>query len=226
MTLAEYRKAIPASFKEKMKELVVYFEKGKSDISLRKQLLQEKIQTIETDDHIDPHFMQHLEVNKKGEGEGWKFASVDNEIGNLLDAENANEDDMKVKDLFNKILGNTEEEKDKKAKDAKDADPMAAMGGTDIEISKLKNAKSPAYFKVDEQMKRFAKMTQSMGQAGAEAFPVKKTLVINPGNALIQNALKIHEKGNNEEYTSRVFILLWNYTEVEDFSQFNLKLIK
>jgi len=200
-TLEQYRKNIPAAYKEKMKELVVYFEQGKSDISLKKQLLQEGIHTIETDDHIDPHYMQHLEVNKKDDEGAWKFASVDAEIANLLGTENANEDDMKVKELFNKILGIPEDDKSKKDDIA---DPMAKLGGTDIEISKLKNATSPAYFKVDEQMKRFAKMTQSMGQAGASTFPVKKTLVINPGNALIQNALKIHEKGDHEELVDKI----------------------
>jgi len=211
MTLAEYREAIPATFKEKMKELVIYFEKGKSDVSLKKQLLEEGIQTIETDDHIDPHFMQHLEVSGKDK-ETWKFSSVDAEISNLLASENTTEDDIKVEELFKKVLGSSADSANQSANENENEsneekstiDPTVLATGNDIEISKLKNASSPAYFKIDEQMKRFAKMTASMGQAGAAAFPLKKTLVINPGNALIQNALKIHLKGDREELVGKI----------------------
>ena len=38
-------------------------------------------------------------------------------------------------------------------------------------------------------------MAKNMGNDSM--FPVKKTLVINPGSPLIQNALKLHEKGND-----------------------------
>ena len=40
-------------------------------------------------------------------------------------------------------------------------------------------------------MKRFAQMTASMGNN--MAFPLKKTLVVNPQNALIKNAFKLWE---------------------------------
>jgi molecular chaperone HtpG len=36
------------------------------------------------------------------------------------------------------------------------------------------------------------------------SFPLKKTLVINPGHPLIQNAMKIHETGNNEELVKKI----------------------
>jgi molecular chaperone HtpG len=64
----------------------------------------------------------------------------------------------------------------------------------EIEIAKIKNSTAPAYFKVDEQMKRFRNMAKAMGQENT--FPLKKTLVINPGSTLIQNTLKIWEKGD------------------------------
>ena len=51
-------------------------------------------------------------------------------------------------------------------------------------------------------MKRFSKMAQTMGQNAM--FPIKKTLVVNPANPLIQNALKIHEKGGNEQLVSKL----------------------
>ncbi|MBK22742.1 MAG: molecular chaperone HtpG [Halobacteriovorax sp.] len=190
VTLPEYKEKIPADKKEKLENKVLYFEAGKSDYSLRNTLKEEGIQSIETEDHIDPHFMQHVETKKLGENE-YKFASVDSEIHNVLDVENTTEEDIKIKDLFTKILvGET--------KEGQEPD----LSATEVEIQKIKNSTSPAYFKTDEQMKRFAKMAQSMGQNAM--FPTKKTLVINPSNALIQNALKIHEKGNNTELVDKI----------------------
>lgn len=185
-TLPEYRANIPAEFKDKLGETVLYFDKTKSNRALNEQLLDHKIQAIEVDDHIDPHFIQHIENKKQGE-EAYKFSSVDSEIENLLGSDNVTADDAKIKDLFNKILGGDKTEEEKKND----------FSGTDIEVAKVKSSTYPAYFKVDEQMKRFAKMAQSMGQNAA--FPIKKTLVINPGNALVQMALKMEEKGGHPE---------------------------
>lgn len=196
VTLPEYREQIPADKKEKLGNTVLYFEAGKSDYALRNSLKEEGVHSIETDDHIDPHFMQHVETKKLGDNE-YKFGSIDSEVHNVLDVENTTEEDMRIKDLFCKILAPTPEKKE-----GEEADPMAAMGGMEVEIQKIKNSTSPAYFKTDEQMKRFAKMAQSMGQNSM--FPTKKTLVINPSNALIKNALKIHEKGDNEALVGKI----------------------
>ena len=173
VTLPEYTQSIPEKYREKLQEKVVYFEKGKSDYALRKQLLEEGIQAIETESYIDPHFMQHTEFTKLGDSTT-KFISIDSEIANLLESEATNDSDIKVKDMFTEILAGGETQ--------------------DIEIVKIKNAKAPAYFKVDEQMKRMQQMAKSMGNDAM--FPIKKTLVINPNNPLIQNALKLHEKGS------------------------------
>ncbi|MFZ9001186.1 MAG: molecular chaperone HtpG [Bacteriovoracaceae bacterium] len=187
MTLDQYRESIPEAYQEKMKGKVLYFEKNKSDFSLRGQLLEEGVETIETDDHIDPHFLQHVEMHKKGDHE-YKFASVDSEIGNLLKDETTSADDVKIRDLFTKVLtGDTKED---------DTDKM------EIEIEKLKNGTSPGYFKVDEQMKRFSKMAVSMGNNAA--FPMKKTLVINPANPIVLNALKLHEKGEHPDLVDKL----------------------
>jgi molecular chaperone HtpG len=45
-------------------------------------------------------------------------------------------------------------------------------------------------------MKRMHQMAKQMGNEAM--FPIKKTLVINPANPLIQNALKLSEKGKND----------------------------
>lgn len=189
VTLEEYKSSIPDAFKEKMKEKAIYFEKDKSDATLKAQLLAEGVHCLETDDQIDPHFMQHVEMHKVGE-EALRFSSVDTMIGELLESESTNEDDIKIKDLFQRVLFSGKAKDDKKEEES-------------VEIAKMKNSLFPAYFKVDETMKRFAQMAQSMGQAQA-AFPVKKTLVVNPANPLVQNALKLHEKGGQEELVKKL----------------------
>lgn len=190
MTLEQYKETIPSEYAEKMKDKVIYFEKDKSDNSLRNQLKEVSIQTIETDDHIDPHFMQHLET-KQTEENKITFTCVDTAMQEIFTSENSTEEDMEVKDLFAKILLPEKTEDDQ------------APAQKDVEIQKISNSKTPAYFKVDEQMKRFEKMAKSMGQ-NFGSFPLKKTLVINPGNPLIQNALKIHKKGGNDELVSKI----------------------
>jgi molecular chaperone HtpG len=188
MTLSEYHDSVPEKFKEKLAETIVYVEKDKSDGSLRAQLKEEGVQCLEMDDHIDPHFMQHAEIHKVGE-QATKFSTVDTMIGQLLESEATDESDIKVKELFERILFTGEK---------KSADDESL-----VEIAKMKNSRFPAYFKIDENMKRFAKMAQSMGQ-GTNAFPVKRTLVINPTNPLIQNALKLHEKGGQEQLVEKL----------------------
>jgi molecular chaperone HtpG len=191
-TLDELRSSYPAKYQDKLKEKVVYFEKGKSDPTLRKQLLDEGVHTIEVDEYIDPHFMQHVESQKAGD-HAYRFSSVDSSISEILESETTTEEDVKIKDLFQMILqGNSEEKKE-------EATPK--LDGFEIEIQKFKNAKAPAYFKVDEQMKRFQKMTASMG---SNVFPLKKTLVINPGNSLIQNAFKLHQRGDKKELVEKI----------------------
>lgn len=193
VTLKEYRESIPEKFKTKMEDKVLYFEKGKSDYALRKELLAHGLQSLETESYIDPHFTQHVEFTKLGD-QAYKFVSVDSEISNLLEQDAATDSDMKVKDLFTNILiGKTEH--GAHTEEQEDADSLNHGGLKDIEIVKIKNSKAAAYFKVDEQMKRMHQMAKNMGNDAM--FPVKKTLVINPGSPIIQNALKLHEKGND-----------------------------
>lgn len=187
VTLEEYQTSIPESYKEKLKDKYVYFEKNQSDESLRKQLLSEGIHTLETDQYIDPHFMQHSEMSKLGE-QNFKFSAVDSEIENLLEAAATTEDDVKIKEFFKKVL----------VGDNKDLETKL-----DVDVKSLKNSSSSAYFKVDEHMKRFQQMTKSMGQ-NSFAMPVKKTLIINPSNPLIKNVLKIWEKGEKKELAEKI----------------------
>lgn len=191
VTLKEYMASIPENYKTKMEGKVLYFEKGKSDYALRRELLANGLEALETESYIDPHFTQHVEFTKLGEST-YKFVSVDSEIASLLEQEATTDSDIKVKDLFTDILiGKTEG----KTEEEEDLDSLNHGGLKDIEIVKIKNSKSPAYFKVDEQMKRMNQMAKNMGNDSM--FPVKKTLVINPQSPLIQNALKLHEKGND-----------------------------
>jgi molecular chaperone HtpG len=179
VTLEEYQAQVPEQYKEKLKDIYVYFEKNMSDESLRKQLHAEGVQVIETDQYIDTHFMQHAEYKKLGE-QSFKFTAIDTIIETLLETSETTPEDMKVKDLFTQVLS-----------------------GQEVEVKNLKNSSSSAYFKVDENMKRFQQMTKSMGQS-AFSMPVKKTLIVNPRNTLIQNALKIWEKGEKKELAEKI----------------------
>lgn len=187
VTLEEYQASIPEKFKEKLKDKYVYFEKNLSDESLRKQLHADAIQVIETDQYIDPHFMQHSEMKKLGDT-SFKFAAIDSEIENLLEARATTPEDVKVQDFFTKVLIGDNKEME---------------GKLGVEVKNFKNATASAYFKVDENMKRFQQMTKSMGNT-AFNMPIKKTLIVNPNNVLIQNAFKIWEKGDKKELAEKI----------------------
>lgn len=188
MTLTEYTESIPEKHKEKMKGKIVYFEETASDASLRSQLLTEGIHAITTDSYIDPHFTQHVEMKKKNDIE-IKFQLVDNAIEDILETENATDEDIKIKDLFQEILVGAKDEKN-----------PAQM---EIEVKNFKNSATAAYFKVDESMKRFQQMTKSMGQSNF-AMPSKKTLVLNPSHALVKNAFKLAENNEKKELAGKI----------------------
>ena len=189
MSFEEYFNAVPDAYKEKMKDKILYYEKGKANLTLLNDLSKVGIFSVETDDHIDPHFLQHVEAKKLGDREV-KFVSVDSEIENILGVENASDEDVKLKEMFEKLLGL--EVKDEKLPKDKD-----------LEVVNIKGAStSAAYFKVDESMKRFAQMAKGMGQNSM--FPIKKTLVINPNNSLVKNVFKIYNKGGNEDLAKKI----------------------
>ncbi|MFP5458722.1 MAG: molecular chaperone HtpG [Bacteriovoracia bacterium] len=171
VTLDEYSKAIPEKYAEKMKDKILTHDLQTGDESLRKQLLTEGIHAIGLDQMIDPHFTQHAEMHAQGEAK-YKFATIESEIENILETAPVGADDLKIGDFF---------------KEALDAKPETL----DVEVKGLKNGTTPAYFKVDESMRRFQQMTKSMGQSFA--MPLKKTLVVNPTHPLVQNAWKLSE---------------------------------
>lgn len=184
-TLEEYQTSIPEAYKEKLKNKYITFDKLTGDESLRKQLRAEGIHVLEIDTYIDPHFTQHAEMKKLGEEE-FKFTSVDTEVENLLQSAETTADDIRVKEFFAQVLVND-----------------ATKATLDVDVKSLKGSTSSAYFKIDEQMKRFREMTKSMGNT-AFALPIKKTLVVNPQNALVKNALKIWEKGEKKELAEKI----------------------
>jgi len=203
MTLEEYKNSIPENYKEKMDKTVLYFEKGKSDVSLVNQLKDLGINAFETDEIIDPHFMQHVESHKVGEHE-FQFKSVDSQIENLLSNDNdiPTEEQNKLKQFFaNQFNIQLPKEKTDSEENTEENTP-AANNRFELEVKNLGTA-TPAYFKIDEQMKRFQQMAKSMGNAGM-MFPMKKTLVINPTHPLVQNAFKLFEKGNHPELVDQL----------------------
>jgi HSP90 family molecular chaperone len=52
-------------------------------------------------------------------------------------------------------------------------------------------------------MKRFKQMTKSMGQSNFD-MPIKKTLVLNPSNALVQNVFKLWAKEDKKELATKM----------------------
>ncbi len=207
VTLEEYTKSIPKEFEEKLKNKIIYFEEHGSDQALRKQLLTEKVQTVETDSYIDPHFMQYIEMNKVGEKDALSFVSVDTAIGDILSDDSATENGDAIKKLFMDTFGIKEPKADSKDEENKEAaptfDPTDSNNTLDIEIKNMKGSTSPAYFKIDEQMKRFQQMTKTMGDTPF-SMPIKKTLVVNPASPLVQNAYKIWEKGDNKSLAEKI----------------------
>lgn len=181
VTLAEYTEAIPEKYKEKMKEKILTHDLQNGDESLRKQMLSEGVHAISLDQMIDPHFTQHAEMHAQGETK-YKFVTIETEIENLLETAPVGADDLKIGDFF---------------KEALDAKPETL----DVEVKGLKNATTPAYFKVDESMRRFQQMTKSMGQNFP--MPLKKTLVVNPTHPLVQNAWKLSE-GKHKELAKKM----------------------
>lgn len=181
VTLEEYAQSIPEKYKEKLKDKVLTHDLATGDEGLRKQILTEGIHAIGLDQMIDPHFTQHTEMHKVGEHQ-WKFVTIETEIENLLETNPVSADDVKIGDFF---------------KEALEAKPETL----DVEVKGLKNATAPAYFKVDEQMRRFQQMTKSMGNS--LSMPLKKTLVVNPSHPLVQNAFKMWE-GNKKDLAKKM----------------------
>lgn len=180
VTLEEYKTSLPEKYAEKLKGKYVYFEEGASDPALREQLKAEGVQVLTTDTYIDPHFMQHVEIHKKADEE-FKFIVVDNALEEILETENATEDDVKIQEIFKEIL----------------------VGQTEIEVKNFKGSSSAAYFKVDESMKRFQQMTKAMGQNSFD-MPLKKTLVVNPASNLVQNVFKLWANDDKKELAKKL----------------------
>lgn len=160
ITLEEYEKLLPEKYKEKLQDKVIYVEKDTYDTSLARKLHDEKIPYIIADSYIDPHFMQHLEFQGGSETKK-NFVSLDGQFEDLFGEEKA-EKNEELEGVFKEIFKDGE-----------------------ISFKNMGENSTPMYVKVDEQSKRFQRMSESMGQDPSQ-FPIKKTLIINPGNELIQ----------------------------------------
>ena len=194
MTFEEYKKALPEAHAEKLKDKVIYFEQLKSDKNLMEQFAEEKIPVVETESYIDPHFMQYVETTKNEKIGDTRFTSIDSIYEEIFHTEESDENAEEIKIFFKEVFGikeTTEEEK------------TTGPSDFDIEVKTFKTETTPGYLKVDEAMKRFAQMTKQMGNQ-AMAFPIKKTLVVNPKNALVKNALKIWNKGENKPLAEKI----------------------
>ena len=187
-TMGEYRQEIPPSLQQKLGDKILYFEREKGDKKLLAHLEDQKLLALETDTHIDPHFLQHCETKILDEKKV-QFSSLAAEISEIMGTGKVTPSDIKVKQLFEKVLGEKKKEKEQGDKES-------------IELQKFKDSGVEAFFKVDEQAKRFSKITESMGQTSS--FPLKRTLVINPEGALIKNILSLHEEGKHQPIVKKL----------------------
>jgi len=186
VTLEEYKTSIPETYKEKVKDTIIFFEKDNADQGLKDQLKNVGIFAVETDNMIDNHFMQHTEMHKLNDKE-YKWSSIDTEFENIFGGENLNETDTQIKDMFENILiGEKKENSD-----------------WTIEVKKVASSVAPAYLKIDQSSKRFQQMAKQMGNMGFN-MPLKKTLVLNPASPLIQNAFKLWGKDDKKEIAQKI----------------------
>ena len=201
ITLKEYKENIPSDYKDTLKDTVLTFEKGQSDESLRQQLWNKKIDSIEIDQYIDPHLTQHIEFKKLKEEE-YKFSSIDNQFENLMKSENVSADSVKLKEYFEAAI------KDLEAKSKE-----SWLKDLDVSVKAIQDSPSAAYMKIDQQMKRLSQMTRSMG-GGMNELPLKKTLVVNEKHPLVQNIVKLKEKNSDKIATE----LLQHVTDLVQLS--------
>ena len=107
LTFEEYADTIPESFKEKLKDKVVYVEEANYDSSLAKKFEDENIPLFVTDTYIDPHFMQHVEFKSSAENKV-KFAALDAEFENLFATEET-EEGKEIQTIFEQVLSPIDE---------------------------------------------------------------------------------------------------------------------
>ncbi|MBF0205917.1 MAG: molecular chaperone HtpG [Oligoflexia bacterium] len=211
LTLSEYVEAVPSSYKDKMKGKILYLEKGRGDLSVKRQLKDEGLEVVETDHFIDPHFIQQVEYKKEGNPgkQELKFVAATSEIETLLSTEKTTDVHIKIRDLFKEVFGkldpaSPEEKTETEVKAETEKTEKENAEKMEVEVCAFKNAETLAYYKVDEQMKRFQQMTKTMGRMGSTDFPLKKTLVVNPNNPLVQSALRLFEQGGHSEIVTHL----------------------
>lgn len=190
VTLKEYQESIPAEFKEKLQNKVITFEKNQSDEALKQQLLALKVQTLETDQYIDPHLTQHLEYKPQND-QKWQFVAIDAEFENIIAGQNSDAESIKITEMVQDVIKNHLNEQLAWAKDL------------EVEGKILTDSPSAAYLKVDQQMKRFMQMSKSMGQ-GEMNFPIKKTLMLNLAHPIVQNAWKLSQNTAKKELAQKL----------------------
>ncbi len=184
MTIEEVQAAVPAELKEIFKDTIIYAEQGKFDPTLLKTVTEKGLSVILTDSYIDPHFTQHLEAQPLKD-QKIQFLALEEAVEKIIGETATSPEDIKVKDFFAQTL---EAEKN---------------DNLEVETKKLQNSATAAYFKVDQQMKRFQQMTRTMGQTDF-TMPLKKTFIVNTSHPLIQNALKLSETKDQKKVAEKI----------------------
>jgi molecular chaperone HtpG len=192
MTLEEYEQKVPEKFQEKLKGKVLFTEIGATNPGLVEEINSLEIPCIFTDNYLDPHLTQHIEYKKQDEKE-FKFVSLDEEFEGLTEStESADSADIELKEFFETTLNSKENE------------------NFEIEVKKLATENTPLYFKVDQNMKRFQNMSRQMGGMQSSAFPIKRTLVLNPKHVMIKNVIALSKDANKKDLAKKLVHYLEN----------------
>ena len=178
LTLEEYKNAIPAEYQEDFKDIVIYYEKNKENVGLLFPLQERNIPCVEIDEMMGPHFIQHVEFKPLAQEAKlqFQFKSLDFALEKIQKntTQEVTPQEIELKELFTSSLKAAEQKEE-----------------LEIEVKGFDLQNVPAYFKEDEQMKRFAHMSKAMGQSAS--FPIKKTLVVNSKNPLVQKLSQLQE---------------------------------
>jgi molecular chaperone HtpG len=180
LTIKEY--AANENFKGKRD----YTDDKKQQFSYISMLTRQNVPVVEFDKLIDVQFASAVEGKDYGEElKDVKFVRVDSETGDIIKEQNGEpaEEYAPLVKLFEEALSKGEKLK--------------------IKAESLKDGRIPALLNVSEESRRMADMMKMYG-AGAGAFPVETTLVLNASNSLIQKLFSQAKDGKTNEISNQI----------------------
>lgn len=159
---------------EKTGEKIFYIEKG-SQSQLIKLYEEKGIEVLYANPLLDKHLIHHVE-QKEGKG---KFKRIDSHIEEALVEKEEHPEGSALASVFKELINEETLE---------------------VKAQSLANTEVPVLVTMDEEMRRMRDMMRQSNPGEAfDAFPAKKTLIINTNNPIIKLAGSLREK--DEELT-------------------------